>query len=250
MITVQITEHTPANMLRAVRAACNELLGEEQTVLRVDLNTAESLKALALGQSMHGEVMRTVKDLLANVGGPTPMPTSGEANTAESLKAIAVGEAVMPVPGVDIPGPDDMHASPDAQIVSGVEVDSAGQPWDPEQHSSTRSKLQDGTWKKKRGAAKATERVEEDPDMQAMHEEIMRSDPPAPVPPTPPAPPAAEVVTMNQIWALIPAGKSDLDKVKAAAQAMGFADLGVLAQQATNEQRAALLAKLTEEVQA
>lgn len=212
MITVRITENTPAHMLRAIKAACNELLGE--------VNTADSLKAIALGST------------------PAPVPTSGEANTAESLKEIVLGVAQAVVDVGEKHFPQDL--------------DSAGQPWDPEQHSSTRSKLQDGTWKKKRGqkapepdtAPRGTDSIGAEPISGAA------AYPATPVPPTPPAPPAAEVVTMNQIWGLITNKTHTLDQVLAAAQAMGFADLGAVAQTATAEQRGGLLAKLTEEVQA
>ena len=33
MLKIEIYDHTPANMLRAIRAACNELLGETHTDL-------------------------------------------------------------------------------------------------------------------------------------------------------------------------------------------------------------------------
>ena len=46
MITVQITPETPANMLRAIRAACNELLGET-VELRLPTAAVESLQAFA-----------------------------------------------------------------------------------------------------------------------------------------------------------------------------------------------------------
>lgn len=47
---------------------------------------------------------------------------------------------------------DDDTADPSAPtIVNGVEVDSAGLPWDRRIHSSAKSKIKDGTWKKLRG---------------------------------------------------------------------------------------------------
>lgn len=46
MITVEINESTPANMLRAIRAACNELLGET-VELRLPTAAVESLQAFA-----------------------------------------------------------------------------------------------------------------------------------------------------------------------------------------------------------
>ena len=46
MITVQITPETPSHMLRAIRAACNELLGET-VELRLPTAAVESLQAFA-----------------------------------------------------------------------------------------------------------------------------------------------------------------------------------------------------------
>lgn len=142
-------------------------------------------------------------------------------------------------------------------LQAALEVDSAGQPWDAELHSSTRSKLQDGTWRKLRTAAQKAAATKAFDGLVAA--------PVPPIPPAasngelpdleptrqalntiaPPAPPATDVVTMNQIWALISGNKATLNDVLAAAQRMGFADLGAVAQTATAEQRAALLKELT-----
>lgn len=46
MLNIQINESTPANMLRAIRAACNELLGET-VELRLPTAAVESLQAFA-----------------------------------------------------------------------------------------------------------------------------------------------------------------------------------------------------------
>ena len=147
---------------------------------------------------------------------------------------------------------------PDAEPAD--ELDSAGQPWNPEHHSSGRAKVADGTWKKKRGAKPVAEEPREHvPATPEQAEEIKAdmaaafsaSNPPTPpVPPAPavlppPAPQADGLVTMNDIWALVTEGKTTINVVLAAAQLMGFADLGKVAQTATPEQRAALLKELT-----
>ena len=142
---------------------------------------------------------------------------------------------------------------PDAEPAD--ELDSSGQPWNPEHHSSGRAKVADGTWKKKRGAKPVAEEPREHvpatPEQADVAAAFSASNPPTPpVPPAPavlppPAPQADGLVTMNDIWALVTEGKTTINVVLAAAQLMGFADLGKVAQTATPEQRAALLKELT-----
>lgn len=146
-----------------------------------------------------------------------------------------------------------MNGTATAQPVglAASELDSAGQPWNPEIHSSSRAKVADGTWKKKRGVSKTPETVAEATEQiaAAFAESPIAAPtppvPPAPAVPTPPAPQADGLVTMNDIWALVTNGKTTINVVLEAAQRMGFADLGKVAQTATAEQRAALLKELT-----
>ncbi|WP_288076024.1 hypothetical protein [Pseudomonas sp.] len=235
MITLQITEQTPANMLRAIRAACNELLGETHADLTTQAaqhnSRAEELRVASereLDESAscltaHAAERQTAASpaLAASYGQGCPVDAGqfyrvGEQPSEQTVLAAAFDKAV-----------EATGAPAVAQaLVDTPETDSAGAEWDPELHASTKTKNSDGTWKKRRGAAQA--------------------EPPA-LPPIPPAPPAptGEVITMNEIWALITNGKSTLDKVLTAAQAMGFTDLGAVAQTATAEQRAALFGALT-----
>lgn len=137
------------------------------------------------------------------------------------------------------------------------ELDSAGQPWNPELHSSSRAKVADGTWKKKRGVKAEVPQPLVDvgefpkipdapiPSVPAPPTPVTPPAPPVPAVLTPPAPQADGLVTMNDIWALVTNGKTTITVVRAAAQRMGFADLGKVAQTATAEQRAALLKELT-----
>lgn len=159
--------------------------------------------------------------------------------------------AVMPVAIVDIPGEADMKAAPDAIIQNGVEVDSAGQPWNAELHSSSRAKLQDGTWKKKRGV-KTIEMLAQETGLtpETVAERLAAPLPPAtsngdfkpeqlPVPPVPPAPPVpvpaapaapAPTSAEGKIWALISGGVVTVNQALEAARAAGLADLGALRQ--------------------
>lgn len=185
MLNITITEQTPHNMLRAIRAACNELLDEQ-----------ERPKAVTAA--------------------PTPME-----QLAALDQELGLNDDVLTRGSVILESGEEV-------ATASIEVDSTGAEWDPELHASTKAKNQDGTWKKRRGAGKAEDAPE----------------PPA-LPPLPPTDPAATLVTMNDIYALITNGKAVLNDVIAAAQAMGFADVGAFSRDATPEQRAQLLRELT-----
>lgn len=215
MLNITITEQTPHNMLRAIRAACNELLGEQSISVGIDI---------APGKDQTG-----IATMIRSAGGPvegSQFYRVGE-QPSEQTTAITIIEPVEDNRQDRVPA---VHMDETAE-----ELDSAGHAWSAELHASTKAKNQDGTWKKRRGAGKAEDAPE----------------PPAPspgLPPLPPAPPAAPLVTMNDIYALITNNKCVLNDVIAAAQAMGFADVGAFSRDATPEQRAQLLAQLTKEV--
>lgn len=111
-----------------------------------------------------------------------------------------------------------------AETVVAEELDSAGQPWNAELHSSSRAKVADGTWKKKRGVK--TEAPE------------APTQPAVPVPPTPVTPPAppvpvpagGEPSAEQKIWALIAGQVVTINRVLEVARAHGHADLGALRQ--------------------
>ena len=232
MITVEINESTPANMLRAIRAACNELLGETHT----DLTTqaAEHVtRANELQAAADAEAHKAAAALSAH-------------NHAAPTIAAMIQAGDLPAPTVTIV--DEAHLELPAPTAE--ELDSAGHAWNAELHASTKAKNQDGTWKKRRGAGKESLAEEKEAFVQAAAagiESALGVAAPS-LPPLPPAPPAAPLVTMNDIYALISGGKCVLNDVIAAAQAMGFADVGAFSRDATPEQRAQLLAQLTKEV--
>lgn len=223
MLNITITEHTPHNMLRAIRAACDELLGDARPYSAEDVAKVFGVSADDLRSQATPE--RPVA--AHNAGAPIHVTEQ------DGREYLMVHHAV---PGVDIPGPTDMLAPADAD--PSVERDSTGAEWNPELHASTKAKNQDGTWKKRRGAGKT-----EEPQV----ENIGHAGQVAPpsLPPLPPAPPANPLVTMNDIYALITNNKCVLNDVIAAAHAMGFADVGAFSRDATPEQRAQLLAQLT-----
>lgn len=215
MLDITITEQTPTNMLRAIRAACNELLGETN---HTDLTTqaAEHVtRANELQAAADAEAHKAATALTAE-------------NEARALKQAF----------------DDAVEKTGDTVVANLlaeELDSAGHAWNAELHASTKAKNQDGTWKKRRGAGQNVAEIVEKQEQQLG---IASAPSLPPLPPTPPAP-ATTLVTMNDIYALITNGKAVLNDVIAAAQAMGFADVGAFSRDATPEQRAQLLQELT-----
>lgn len=222
MLNITITEQTPNNMLRAIRAACNELLGD---------TTAELVAPKAAEQeTLAAAFDKTVESVGAPAVAQALLAQQAEDPLAPTVWAQGLNEPPMGQPQADA------H-----------ETDSTGAEWNPELHASTKAKNQDGTWKKRRGAGKETDAVQDmGKDLLELSKEqnpqVARDLPP--LPPTPPAP-ATPLVTMNDIYALITNGKAVLNDVIAGAQAMGFADVGAFSRDATPEQRAQLLAQLT-----
>ena len=224
MLNITITEQTPDNMLRAIRAACNELLGETTAERQILNEVVLNLKNDE--QAAHHVAANSNQDRAA--AGPSTLTISPE------LQALAAGQDAIKAEDAD-------------------RFDSTGAEWNPELHASTKAKNQDGTWKKRRGAGKADEPTPMQlPEGygQVSHvpvaiENATPAQVAAALPPLPPPAPATPLVTMNDIYALITNGKAVLNDVIAAAQAMGFADVGAFSRDATPEQRAQLLQELT-----
>ena len=196
MITVEINESTPANMLRAIRAACNELLGETHADMTTQaaehVTRANELQAAADAEA-HKAAAALSAHNAASVEERKLQPLSDTCETLEEAAAEFRAER------------------------AAIELDSAGQPWNAELHASTKSKNADGTWKKRRGAAQVAEAAA------AWDAGIPRA--PVAAPPLPPAAPTAEPI-MPKIFALITSQICTINDAVAAAQAEGFADLG------------------------
>lgn len=204
MIQIHIQDSTTPAMLRAIRAACDVLLGEmthtglttqaaEHNSRAVQLHAAaeaESDKAAA-ALSAHNQTAPTVAEMIQ--AGHLPAPT-----------VAIVDEAHLKIP------------APAAE-----ELDSAGHAWSADLHASTKSKNADGTWKKRRNTGKDSK--------QEVEEMLAEEHSPAPAvpaaPPLPPAAPTAEPI-MPKIFALITSQIVTINQAVEAAQAEGFADLG------------------------
>ena len=194
MITVQITPDTPSHMLRAIRAACNELLGESHADLTTQaaehVTRANELQAAADAEAHKAAGALSAHNLAS--GGPVGAGQFYRVGEQPSEQTVTV----------TVENTENVSASAVAAAVTG-ELDSAGQPWNAELHASTKSKNADGTWKKRRGAA-----VPDAP----------------PVPPAPAAPTAEPI--MPKIFALITSQIVTINQAVEAAQAEGYADLG------------------------
>ena len=244
MITVQITPETPSHMLRAIRAACNELLGEmthtglttqaaEHNSRAVQLHAAAEAESDKAAQclTLHSKAQafpNMENDRRFWVMGDETVRISelseaererlesecvrrgiamtlASAKPAESLTA-AVDKAV------EIAGAPAVGAGILAEQAE--ETDSAGHTWNAELHASTKSKNVDGTWKKRRGASQPA-------TTQEATEQIA-----PPVPPAPAAPSAPAEPIMPKIFALITSQIVTINQAVEAAQAEGYADLG------------------------
>mgnify|MGYP000482221035 CR=1 FL=1 len=116
-----------------------------------------------------------------------------------------------------------------APAPAAVELDSEGQPWNPELHASTKAKTADGVWRKKRGAAP------EAPPAPAAAAPVA---PPAPTPaPATPAAPAKTTFAtfMANVMPLIRAGKIAGLRINELCQTQGVANMG-MASSATADQ--------------
>lgn len=229
-----------ATELRAVEAAVAVLL--------------DRLPAAQMPAPLVAAVTQAQEDLMMN--GASTEPPVGLVNAEVQARPQSQGES--------IPSPERAAALRDeaetrekpylaaVDFSSLPKLDSAGQPWNPELHSSSRAKVADGTWKKRRGQKldgvmpnSAPPRAEPDnalidaargrdplpeaptpPSVPAPPTPVTPPAPPVPAAPTPAAAPSAE----QKIWALITGEVVTINRVLEVARAHGHADLGALRQ--------------------
>ncbi len=201
MLQITIDPTTPANMLRAIRAACNELLGETHA----DLTTqaAEHVtRANELQAAADAEAHKAAAALSAH--NATEVSTAGK--DPDGYRHETVFRQELNEPPLGKPA---------------EELDSAGHTWNAELHASTKSKNADGTWKKRRGSATGPA-IADTVNVTAVEE------PCTVIPSAPPLPPAAHTAepVMSKIFALITSQIVTINQAVEAAQAEGFADLG------------------------
>lgn len=141
---------------------------------------------------------------------PPPPPVWPE---GVSISAVAEAGIAPPPPPVDTLVTDAAHLASDGAPTDGaptdgaVELDSEGRPWDEAIHSSSRAKIADGTWRKRRTPTTPV------------------AAPPPPVAATAPPPPAAYPATPAALslllTAAVSAGRINMAQVAAACAAAG-----------------------------
>ena len=170
MLKIEIYDHTPANMLRAIRAACNELLGETNADL-----TTQAAEHVTRANELQAAANAEAHKAAAALSAHNATEVAAAWQEVNDMKR----ELAEMLPAENVDGP-------------AFELDSAGHTWNADLHASTKSKNADGTWKKRRGAAQA---------------ETPAAPPVPPVPAAPTAEPimpkifaliTSQIVTINQ----------------------------------------------------
>ena len=185
-----------------------------------------------------------------DVGAPVQAPVPAQ---APAITDPVVAFPPMPAP-LPVPVPE---AEPEAEreLVKGTadyavavldgqhEVDSAGQKWNPEIHSSTKSKTQDGLWRRRKSTA--TPVVPMPPAAPTVVTEVpLPPVAPAPVVPMPmPMPPATVASVVDATMRLIMTGKKTPQELHAIYAECGVTT-GVAGLPAMPEKAAEIMAKL------
>lgn len=154
------------------------------------------------------------------------------------VQAPAITDPVVAFPPVPAPVPE-----PEAVLDGQHEVDSAGQKWNPEIHSSTKSKTQDGLWRRRKSTA--TPVVPMPPAAPAVVAEVpLPPVAPAPAIPMPmPMPPATVASVVDATMRLIMSGKKSPQELHALYAECGVTT-GVAGLPQMPEKAAEIMAKL------
>lgn len=171
-----------------------------------------------------------------------PVPAQAPAIT-DPVVAFPPMPAPVPVP-VPAPVPEAVPAPvPEAVLDGQHEVDSAGQKWNPEIHSSTKSKTQDGLWRRRKSTA--TPVVPMPPAAPAVVTEVpLPPVAPAPAIPMPmPMPPATVASVVDATMRLIMSGKKTPQELHAIYAECGVTT-GVAGLPQMPEKAAEIMAKL------
>lgn len=183
-----------------------------------------------------------------DVGAPAPVPVPAQAPAiTDPVVAFPPMPAPVPVP-VPVPEAERELVKGTADYAVAVlngqhEVDSAGQKWNPEIHSSTKSKTQDGLWRRRKSTA--TPVVPMPPAAPAVVAEVpLPPVAPAPAIPMPmPMPPATVASVVDATMRLIMSGKKTPQELHAIYAECGV-PTGVAGLPAMPEKAAEIMAKL------
>lgn len=180
-----------------------------------------------------------------DAGAPSPAPAQAPAVTAitDPVVAFPPMPATVPEPEAErelVKGTADYAVA----VLDGQhEVDSAGQKWNPEIHSSTKSKTQDGLWRRRKSTA--TPVVPMPPAAPAVVTEVpLPPVAPAPAIPMPmPMPPATVASVVDATMRLIMTGKKTPQELQAIYAECGVTT-GVAGLPQMPEKAAEIMAKL------
>ncbi len=180
-----------------------------------------------------------------DAGAPAPVPVPAPAITVITDPVVAFPPMPAPVPEPEaerelVKGTADYAVA----VLDGQhEVDSAGQKWNPEIHSSTKSKTQDGLWRRRKSTA--TPVVPMPPAAPAVVAEVpLPPVAPAPAIPMPmPMPPATVASVVDATMRLIMTGKKTPQELHAIYAECGVTT-GVAGLPQMPEKAAEILAKL------
>ena len=142
--------------------------------------------------------------------------------------------SVVPPPTTPLPPPPvSATGARDADVAAGVELDSAGHAWDERIHSSSKEKVKDGTWRKRRNTGGAT--VEAPvavavplPPAPSASPELPLPPPPPPLPDAAPAAPGPKVyptsvpTLMPLVTAATTSGRVTMVQIAEACQTLGI----------------------------
>ena len=125
--------------------------------------TAAELDALAaLVASLRGHSKPSTSSIAAASAPASPPPVPVAPAPPAAVAAIETPAAVAAIETPDVPTPPEPEPGP-TSIPEGVDVDSAGVPWDARIHAATQTKVKDGAWRGKKGVEAAyAERVTEE----------------------------------------------------------------------------------------
>lgn len=180
-----------------------------------------------------------------DAGAPAPVPVPAPAITVITDPVVAFPPMPAPVPEPEaerelVKGTADYAVA----VLDGQhEVDSAGQKWNPEIHSSTKSKTQDGLWRRRKSTA--TPVVPMPPAAPAVVAEVpLPPVAPAPAIPMPmPMPPATVASVVDATMRLIMSGKKTPQELHAIYAECGVTT-GVAGLPQMPEKAAEIMAKL------
>lgn len=159
-----------------------------------------------------------------------PVCWSAEKSPTEVFSENTIVDAPVPIADGILPGsPVETAITPNTAKIFGVEIDSAGLPWDDRIHASSKAFLsKGGGWKKKRGVDPAIV-AQVEAELKTTLMPVPTNTAPAPVEILPAPPATSEITTFAQLMSEITSNQLDPDTVLTVVQKHGLTGMGLLA---------------------